>query len=38
MSPAEQPIITIAGATATGKSDLALNLAEHLGGEIINTD
>ncbi|MGO2844654.1 MAG: tRNA (adenosine(37)-N6)-dimethylallyltransferase MiaA, partial [Brevibacterium aurantiacum] len=23
---------------ATGKSDLALNLAEHLGGEIINTD
>lgn len=38
MSTAEQPIITIAGATATGKSDLALNLAEHLGGEIINTD
>lgn len=38
MSTADQPIITIAGATATGKSDLALNLAEHLGGEIINTD
>ncbi|MDN5806418.1 MAG: tRNA (adenosine(37)-N6)-dimethylallyltransferase MiaA [Brevibacterium sp.] len=38
MSTAEQPTITIAGATATGKSDLALNLAEHLGGEIINTD
>ena len=38
MSTTTQPIITIAGATATGKSDLALNLAEHLGGEIINTD
>ncbi|GAA1846033.1 tRNA (adenosine(37)-N6)-dimethylallyltransferase MiaA [Brevibacterium marinum] len=35
---ADDPIITIAGATATGKTDLALNLAEHLGGEIINTD
>ena len=38
MSTTTEPIITIAGATATGKSDLALNLAEHLGGEIINTD
>ncbi|GAA1561454.1 tRNA (adenosine(37)-N6)-dimethylallyltransferase MiaA [Brevibacterium picturae] len=38
MSTADQPTITIAGATATGKSNLALNLAEHLGGEIINTD
>lgn len=35
---ADKPTITIAGATATGKSDLALNLADHLGGEIINTD
>lgn len=26
------------GATASGKSDLALDLAEHLGGEIVNTD
>ncbi|WP_166972605.1 tRNA (adenosine(37)-N6)-dimethylallyltransferase MiaA [Brevibacterium atlanticum] len=33
-----QPIITVVGATATGKSDLALDLAGHLGGEIINTD
>lgn len=32
------PIITVVGATATGKSELALDLAEHLGGEIINTD
>ncbi|WP_240372935.1 tRNA (adenosine(37)-N6)-dimethylallyltransferase MiaA [Brevibacterium zhoupengii] len=38
MSTTTEPTITIAGATATGKSDLALNLAEHLGGEIINTD
>lgn len=32
------PIVAIVGATATGKSDLALDLAERLGGEIINTD
>ncbi|WP_313450638.1 tRNA (adenosine(37)-N6)-dimethylallyltransferase MiaA [Brevibacterium casei] len=32
------PIITVVGATATGKSDLALDLADHLGGEIVNTD
>lgn len=32
------PVITVVGATATGKSDLALDLAERLGGEIINTD
>ncbi|MGO3180419.1 MAG: tRNA (adenosine(37)-N6)-dimethylallyltransferase MiaA [Brevibacterium linens] len=33
-----ETIITVVGATATGKSDLALDLADHLGGEIINTD
>lgn len=38
MNPAAQPIITIVGATATGKSDLALDLAQRLGGEIINSD
>ncbi|GAA3833483.1 tRNA (adenosine(37)-N6)-dimethylallyltransferase MiaA [Brevibacterium ammoniilyticum] len=32
------PVITVVGATATGKSDLALDLADHLGGEIVNTD
>jgi len=32
------PIVAIVGATATGKSDLALDLAERLGGEIVNTD
>jgi len=32
------PLIIISGATATGKSDLALALAENLGGEIVNAD
>lgn len=32
------PILAIVGATATGKSDLALDLALRLGGEVINTD
>lgn len=35
---ANEPVITIVGSTATGKSELALDLAERLGGEIINTD
>ncbi|RZI84236.1 MAG: tRNA (adenosine(37)-N6)-dimethylallyltransferase MiaA [Microbacterium sp.] len=33
-----QPIVAVVGATASGKSDLALDLAERLGGEIVNTD
>jgi tRNA dimethylallyltransferase len=32
------PIVAIVGATASGKSDLALDLAERLGAEIVNTD
>ena len=32
------PIVVICGATATGKSDLAIVIAERLGGEIINAD
>lgn len=32
------PLIIICGATATGKSDLALDLAHSTGGEIINAD
>jgi tRNA dimethylallyltransferase len=36
MSPL--PIVAIVGATASGKSDLALDVAERLGGEIVNTD
>jgi tRNA dimethylallyltransferase len=31
-------VIAIVGSTASGKSDLALNLAERLGGEIVNAD
>ncbi len=32
------PILVIAGPTASGKSALALRLAERLGGEIVNAD
>ena len=35
---AASPIVAVVGATATGKSDLALDLAERLGGEVINAD
>mgnify|MGYP000311218676 CR=1 FL=1 len=31
-------LIVICGATATGKSDLAVSLAQHINGEIINAD
>jgi tRNA dimethylallyltransferase len=31
-------VIAIVGATASGKSDLALTLAQRLGGEIVNAD
>ncbi|MGO4130608.1 tRNA (adenosine(37)-N6)-dimethylallyltransferase MiaA [Janibacter sp. RAF20_2_2] len=31
-------VIAVVGATATGKSDLALDLAEELGGEVVNAD
>ncbi|GAA1353562.1 tRNA (adenosine(37)-N6)-dimethylallyltransferase MiaA [Falsarthrobacter nasiphocae] len=37
LAPAE-PVVAIVGATGTGKSDLAMDLAERLGGEIVNTD
>ena len=30
--------MSVVGATATGKSDLALDLAEELGGEVVNAD
>ena len=32
------PIIALVGATASGKTGLSLDLAEHLGGEVVNTD
>ena len=31
-------IIVVLGATGTGKSKLALELAERIGGEIVNAD
>jgi tRNA dimethylallyltransferase len=33
-----QPPIAVVGPTATGKSDLGLDLAEYFGGEIVNID
>lgn len=40
MTPADEvpPIIAIVGPTAAGKSDLSLDVAERLGGEVVNTD
>ena len=38
MSRAELPIIAIVGATATGKSEVAVALARTLGGEIVGAD
>ena len=32
------PVVAVVGATAAGKSDLALELAIDLGGEVVNTD
>lgn len=32
------PVVAVVGPTGTGKSELALELAERLGGEIVNTD
>jgi tRNA dimethylallyltransferase len=34
----EPPVLAVLGATATGKSELALALAERLGGEIVSAD
>ncbi|MCK0111372.1 tRNA (adenosine(37)-N6)-dimethylallyltransferase MiaA [Ornithinimicrobium sp. F0845] len=34
----ELPVVAVVGATATGKSDLGVALAQALGGEIINAD
>ena len=31
-------LISVAGPTASGKSDLAIMLAEHFGGEIVSFD
>lgn len=37
-TPAHPPIVAIVGPTAAGKTRLSLDLAERLGGEIVNTD
>jgi tRNA dimethylallyltransferase len=36
--PPRHPVVAVVGATATGKSDLALTLAQRLGGEVVNAD
>jgi tRNA dimethylallyltransferase len=36
--PNDVPIVAVVGATASGKTGLSLDLAERLGGEIVNTD
>jgi tRNA dimethylallyltransferase len=33
-----QPLVAVAGPTGTGKSELALRLAEEFGGEVVNCD
>ncbi|QGK69454.1 tRNA (adenosine(37)-N6)-dimethylallyltransferase MiaA [Allosaccharopolyspora coralli] len=39
MSTASEPhLVAVVGPTATGKSDLAIDLAEQLGGEVVNAD
>ncbi|MCR1786438.1 tRNA (adenosine(37)-N6)-dimethylallyltransferase MiaA [Nocardioides carbamazepini] len=37
-SPPPPPIVAVVGPTASGKTALSLDLAEALGGEIVNTD
>ena len=32
------PVVAVVGPTASGKTDLSLDLAEALGGEVVNTD
>jgi tRNA dimethylallyltransferase len=32
------PIVAVVGATASGKTELSLDLADRLGGEVVNTD
>ncbi|MEZ0069227.1 tRNA dimethylallyltransferase [Streptacidiphilus sp. MAP12-20] len=36
--PAGPRVIAVVGATAVGKSDLGVAIAQHLGGEVVNTD
>ena len=34
----EKKVILLAGPTASGKSELAIKIAQHINGEIINAD
>jgi tRNA dimethylallyltransferase len=36
--PARTPVVAVVGPTAAGKSELSLDLAEALAGEVVNTD
>jgi tRNA dimethylallyltransferase len=36
--PTPHPVVAVVGATATGKSDLGVALAERLDGEVVNAD
>ena len=38
MAPIQDTVVIVAGPTASGKSALALDLAEHFGGAVINAD
>ncbi|HEX7189695.1 MAG TPA: isopentenyl transferase family protein, partial [Actinomycetes bacterium] len=40
VTPAQppRPVLAVVGATATGKSDLGVELALRLGGEVVNAD
>ncbi|RZT84873.1 tRNA dimethylallyltransferase [Pseudonocardia sediminis] len=38
MAPELTPLVAVVGPTATGKSDLALDLALRCGGEVVNAD
>jgi tRNA dimethylallyltransferase len=38
MSSPDPPVVAVVGATASGKTDLSLDLAQRLGGEVVNTD
>lgn len=38
MTQAARPLVAVVGATASGKSDLAVELALQLDGEVVNTD
>jgi tRNA dimethylallyltransferase len=36
--PDRRPVVAVVGPTAAGKSELSLDLAQALGGEVVNTD